>query len=131
MARAAADDIRRPAYLELVREPDLSVVAFRRLGWSAADYHDWSERLHGARTSPSSLPTVHEGETVTRFAIVNPRTTEADISAILDTMRLGTGRTAAGHVRPAPYERQRLGLDPPVPDAPGGELAAFVTVRMT
>jgi hypothetical protein len=32
------------------------------------------------------VPTSHEGETVTRFAIVNPRTTEADISNILDTM---------------------------------------------
>ena len=32
------------------------------------------------------MPTTHEGETVTRFAIVNPQTTEADITAILDTM---------------------------------------------
>jgi len=31
-------------------------------------------------------PTTHLGETVTRFAIVNPRTTESDISMILDTM---------------------------------------------
>ena len=31
-------------------------------------------------------PTSHAGETVTRFAIVNPRTTVADISGILDTM---------------------------------------------
>ena len=32
------------------------------------------------------VPTVHDGETVTRFAVVNPLTTEADIDAILDTM---------------------------------------------
>ena len=32
------------------------------------------------------VPTTHGDETVTRFAIVNPRTTEADVSAILDTM---------------------------------------------
>jgi hypothetical protein len=31
-------------------------------------------------------PTKHGAETVTRFAIVNPRTTEADIVGILDTM---------------------------------------------
>ena len=29
-------------------------------------------------------PTVHDGETVTRFAIVNPRTTVNDIQGILD-----------------------------------------------
>ena len=85
VARAAAEDIRRRAYLELVREPDLSVVPFRRLGWSPAEYHDWSKRLISAGFA-FVLPTVHEGETVTRLAIVNPRTTEADISAILDTM---------------------------------------------
>ncbi len=38
------------------------------------------------RTSPSSRRPTHDGETVTRFAIVNPRTTVADILAILDTM---------------------------------------------
>lgn len=30
--------------------------------------------------------TSHDGETVARFAIVNPTTTEDDIAAILDTM---------------------------------------------
>jgi L-2,4-diaminobutyrate decarboxylase len=32
------------------------------------------------------VPTSHGGETLGRFAIVNPQTTEEDISAILDTM---------------------------------------------
>ena len=32
------------------------------------------------------VPTSHDGETVTRFAIVNPLTSEDDIAAILDTM---------------------------------------------
>ena len=32
------------------------------------------------------MPTSHDGETLTRFAIVNPQTTEEDITAILDTM---------------------------------------------
>jgi hypothetical protein len=32
------------------------------------------------------VATTHEGETVTRFAVVNPETTEADIAMILDTM---------------------------------------------
>ena len=36
---------RRRDYLELVREPDLSVVVFRRLGWTPEDYQAWSDRL--------------------------------------------------------------------------------------
>ena len=32
------------------------------------------------------VPTVHEGETLARFAIVNPQTTTQDISDILDSM---------------------------------------------
>jgi L-2,4-diaminobutyrate decarboxylase len=85
VARAAADDIRSRPYLELVKEPDLSVVAFRRAGWSPSDYEEWSRRLRLASFA-LVLPTTYRGETITRFAIVNPRTTEADISAILDTM---------------------------------------------
>jgi L-2,4-diaminobutyrate decarboxylase len=85
VARAAAEEIRARSYVELVREPDLSVVVFRRLGWMPEQYYDWSDRLmkaHYAFVTPSS----HAGETITRFAIINPRTTVADICGILDTM---------------------------------------------
>jgi glutamate/tyrosine decarboxylase-like PLP-dependent enzyme len=86
VARYAAAEIgRRGRTHELLHEPDLSVVVFRRRGWSPAEYDDWSERLHRANFA-FVLPTTHDGETVTRLAIVNPRTTEADVSAILDTM---------------------------------------------
>jgi glutamate/tyrosine decarboxylase-like PLP-dependent enzyme len=85
VARAAVDEIRSRSYVELVREPDLSVVPFRRLGWSAEDYDSWSSRLLETQAA-FVLPTVYRGETITRFAIVNPRTTEADVAAILDTM---------------------------------------------
>lgn len=85
VARAAADGVRKRPYLELVREPNLSVVVFRRLGWQRADYYAWSERLFAANFA-FVLPTSHGDETVTRFAIVNPNTTEADVSLILDTM---------------------------------------------
>ncbi len=85
LARAAADEIRKRSYVELLREPDLSVVVFRRLGWSDGQYADWSDRLMKANYA-FVTPTSHAGETVTRFAIVNPRTTLADITGILDTM---------------------------------------------
>jgi glutamate/tyrosine decarboxylase-like PLP-dependent enzyme len=85
VARAAADGVRQRPYLELVRDPNLSVVVFRRLGWSRDDYYAWSDRLLAANFA-FVLPTTHYGETVTRFAVVNPNTTEADVSLILDTM---------------------------------------------
>lgn len=85
VAHAAADGVRQRNYLELVREPHLSVVVFRRLGWTTEQYYAWSERLLAANFA-FVLPTTHEQETVTRFAIVNPRTTVADVTLILDTM---------------------------------------------
>ncbi len=85
VARAAADEVRARGYVELVREPDLSVVVFRRLGWTAQQYYDWSDRLMKANYA-FVTPTTHAGETVTRFAVVNPRTSVSDIQGILDTM---------------------------------------------
>lgn len=85
VARFAAKEIERREYVELLRQPDTSVVVFRRIGWTPQQYQLWSDRLLLANFA-FVVPTSHEGETVTRFAIVNPRTTEADISNILDTM---------------------------------------------
>ena len=47
MARYAADQIKARPDLELIREPDLSVVLFRRSGWSAVNYDKWSTDLLG------------------------------------------------------------------------------------
>ena len=85
VARYAAGQVRRRSYVELLREPDLSVVLFRRTGWTAQQYARWSDRLMAANFA-FVVPTTYEGETVTRFCVVNPRTSEADIEAILDTM---------------------------------------------
>jgi glutamate/tyrosine decarboxylase-like PLP-dependent enzyme len=85
LARFAREAIDARSYLELVREPHLSVVVFRRLGWTPEQYAEWSDSLMKARYA-FVTPTKHGDETVTRFAIVNPRTTEADITGILDTM---------------------------------------------
>ncbi|XVX19659.1 pyridoxal phosphate-dependent decarboxylase family protein [Actinomycetota bacterium] len=86
VTRFAAAEIDRRPELEVVREPDLSVVVFRRVGWSAADYQAWSDGML-ADEFAFIVPTSHAGETLARFAIVNPHTSEDDILAILDTMR--------------------------------------------
>ncbi len=85
VTRFAADEIGRRDYLEAVREPDLSVVVFRRLGWGPEDYQAWTDRLLGEEFA-FVVPTSFRGETLTRFAIVNPHTTKEDVNAILDTM---------------------------------------------
>ena len=85
LTRFAAAEIDKRPYLEALREPDLSVVVFRRLGWGPEEYNAWSQRMLEDEFA-FVTPTSHRGEVVTRFAIVNPRTTEADLTAILDTM---------------------------------------------
>lgn len=85
VARFAEEEVARRPSLELVRERDLSVVVFRRLGWQPADYQAWSDRML-ADEFAFVVPTTHAGETLARFAIVNPETSTDDITAILDTM---------------------------------------------
>jgi L-2,4-diaminobutyrate decarboxylase len=85
VARQAAAEIDARPYVELVHDPMLSVVAFRRLGWDSAEYDRWSEQLL-ADGYAFVMPTRHRGETITRLAVVNPRTTIEDVRGILDTM---------------------------------------------
>lgn len=85
VARFAETEIERRPYVETLRERDLSVIVFRRIGWQPSDYRAWSDRLL-AQEFAFVVPTSHDGETVTRFAVVNPLTSEDDITAILDTM---------------------------------------------
>ena len=46
LARDTAVLIKSIPHLELIREPDLGVVLFRRLGWDPADYDKWAQALH-------------------------------------------------------------------------------------
>jgi glutamate/tyrosine decarboxylase-like PLP-dependent enzyme len=81
-----AELIRRSPHTELVIEPELSVLVFRRLGWSPNQYQEWSDR-----TLESGLafvvPSRWNGETVLRFCIVNPRTTVEGLSQIIDSLK--------------------------------------------
>jgi glutamate/tyrosine decarboxylase-like PLP-dependent enzyme len=83
--RAAAARIRALPYLELVREPELSVVLFTRTGWDAADYDAWSARLVDDQIA-FALPSRWHGEPVARLALVNPETTLAVVDEILASM---------------------------------------------
>ena len=85
VARAAADLVRAHPNLELVCEPELSIVAFTRKGWSAKDYHNWSDQLLADQVG-FIPPSSHNGEAILRFAIVNPWTKISDIEMILDRL---------------------------------------------
>ena len=85
VTRRAAELIRTSAHVQLVIEPELSVVLLRRLGWSAAQYQAWSDDQLAAGES-FVVPTSWNGETLLRFCIVNPLTTEDDIAAILRSL---------------------------------------------
>ncbi|WP_331773524.1 pyridoxal-dependent decarboxylase (plasmid) [Embleya sp. NBC_00888] len=85
LARDTAELIRATPHLELIRDPELSAVLFRRVGWSAADYLEWSHRLLAGQVG-FVTPTGWEGETVARFAFLHPGTTMAMVEEIMATM---------------------------------------------
>ena len=88
-ARAGAELVRAAPHLELVVEPELSIVAFRRRGWSTADYAAWSDRLlHEGRAFV--VASSWRGEPMLRLCVVNPRTTVEDVQDIVDSLARGS-----------------------------------------
>jgi L-2,4-diaminobutyrate decarboxylase len=85
LTRQAAAEIRSRPYLDLLIEPELTVLVFRRHDWSAADYDAWSARLIGSGTA-FVVPTRFQGEPAARIVILSPRTTMADVAMVLDSM---------------------------------------------
>lgn len=85
LAKEIAQEIKARNYLSLVREPELSVVVFERNGWSQAQYDQWSEELLMSGEA-FVLPSSHKGRPHLRFAIINPKTTFADLEHILDSL---------------------------------------------
>jgi len=86
LARETAALINEAPHLELIREPELGVVLFRRIDWQAADYDAWASQLHADQVA-FIPPSKWEGETVGRFAFLHPHTT-------VDLVREVLARTA-------------------------------------
>jgi glutamate/tyrosine decarboxylase-like PLP-dependent enzyme len=86
LAQDTAALVRESPHLELIREPDLGVVLFRRVGWTAKDYDAWAQSLLDDEVA-FIPPTKWEGETVGRFAFLHPATG-------LDLVREVLARTA-------------------------------------
>ena len=85
VAREGARLINEHPNLELIIEPELSIVAFRRIGWKAIDYQNWSAKLLTDQIG-FVTPSSHESEPILRFAIVNPWTKVSDLALILGTL---------------------------------------------
>ena len=85
VAQQAAQLVRDHPNLELLCEPELSIVAFTRKGWAAADYQKWSDQLLADQVG-FIPPSSHGGHPILRFAIVNPWTKISDISIILERL---------------------------------------------
>ena len=85
VARESAELIKEHPNLELLMEPELSIVAFTRKGWEAPDYKKWSDKLLNDQIG-FVTPSTHEGKPILRFAIVNPWTSLTDIKVILATL---------------------------------------------
>jgi L-2,4-diaminobutyrate decarboxylase len=85
IARVGAELVPRADHLELLLEPELSIVVFRRVGWDGAAYQAWSDDQLTTQQS-FVTPTAWHGETVLRWCIVNPLTTVEDLEAIVDSL---------------------------------------------
>lgn len=86
LATQTAELIRAAPQLELVREPELGVVLFRRVGWEPDDYDTWCARLLDEQVA-FVRTSKWEGETVGRLAFLHPDTTLDLVRGILDATR--------------------------------------------
>jgi aromatic-L-amino-acid/L-tryptophan decarboxylase len=85
LAKQAAAEIATRDYLDLIRQPDLGVVLFRRRGWAPEQYTQWADQLLHDQVA-FIPPSAWEGETVARFAFLHPHTSMDLVRQILDRM---------------------------------------------
>jgi glutamate/tyrosine decarboxylase-like PLP-dependent enzyme len=86
LAREAARAIAAAPHLQLIMEPQLTVVLFRRRGWSDAEYATWSDDM-AAKGSAFVVPSAWLGERCLRLCFVNPVTTAEDVNVIIQSLQ--------------------------------------------
>jgi aromatic-L-amino-acid/L-tryptophan decarboxylase len=77
--------IQAAPHVELLREPELSVLLFERPGWDPTDYVEWSRRLLDEQRA-FVLPTRWKGRMVGRAVFLHPHTTVEMFDNVLDAM---------------------------------------------
>jgi glutamate/tyrosine decarboxylase-like PLP-dependent enzyme len=83
---AVANGIKERDFLDLLFEPDLSVLLFRRVGWNLEKMTAWSER-HRIAGTILCIPTFWNSEPVYRLCFVNPETKAEVVLEMLDTLQ--------------------------------------------
>jgi glutamate/tyrosine decarboxylase-like PLP-dependent enzyme len=85
LTRETAAEIDAHPDLELLMQPELSVVLFRHRRWNDEDYDTWWRRILDEQIA-FVQPTSWEGEKIMRLCFVNPATTMEHVRAILASM---------------------------------------------
>lgn len=86
LARETVDVIAEYPEIELLREPTLSVVLWRRRGWEKKDYENLQAELLRDQIA-FVTPSKWEGETVGRFAFLHPETEISMVREIFNRCR--------------------------------------------
>jgi glutamate/tyrosine decarboxylase-like PLP-dependent enzyme len=81
----AVERLRAIDGVELVMEPELSVILFRKHGWDASRWRAWARDLLD-REVAFVAPTRWKGETVGRLVFLHPLTTRAIVDEVLETL---------------------------------------------
>lgn len=90
VARTFAAEVAARDGFRLLLEPQLSVVLFAVDGWDVARYSAWSRSRARAGVA-LVVPTSWQGEVCYRICLVNPLTTAAMLSELLDDMAAYAG----------------------------------------
>jgi glutamate/tyrosine decarboxylase-like PLP-dependent enzyme len=85
VTREATQIIKNSSFLELLLEPELSIIVFKRNGWTPQQYQTWSDKMLNEGRA-FVVPTTWNGETVLRFCIINPRTTIEEVADIINSL---------------------------------------------
>jgi aromatic-L-amino-acid/L-tryptophan decarboxylase len=86
LAAYAAEQLRALApAVELIHDPDLSVVLFRREGWDSARWTRWASDLLDRKIA-FVAPTTWKGEPVGRLVFLHPGTTTQIVDEVLATL---------------------------------------------
>ena len=82
----AVGQLRSVDGVELVMDPQLTVILFRKQGWDAARWQAWGRDLL-EREVAFVAPTRWKGETVGRLVFLHPLTTEPIVDEVVATLR--------------------------------------------
>ena len=85
LTRRCATRLSQLDAVELITEPQLGVLLFRRAGWGRADWRTWAARLL-ADDIAFVAPTTWRGEPVGRLVFMHPNTPDSIIDELADSL---------------------------------------------